>query len=177
MIDIIGTIYTPGTYDTEGNELTPPVEQDGYHVNTVILIPDMEPYQIEPATPRRVFAGQETFCLKFADRDEWLALGYETTDEEGNQVIDMATIAAEYQKHKKRASMCVGPYQIRKALRDAGLIDQVQAFADAADVEIQEAWQHSTEFKRLAPMILAALDSLGIDEDTADQLFEYAKAI
>jgi hypothetical protein len=177
MIDIIGTIYDPGTYDEEGNELTPPVAQPGYHVNVIQLTDAMLSYVVEPATPSRTFAGQDTYYLRFADRDEWLSLGYETTDEEGNQVIDMAAIAAEYQKHKKRASMCVGPYQIRKALRDAGLIDQVQAFADAADVEIQEAWQHSTEFKRLDPMILAALDSLGIDEDTADQLFECAKSI
>ena len=177
MIDIIGIITEPGIYDTEGNEITPPVALEGFHVNSIILMPDMEPYQITPTTPRRVFAGAETFCLKFADRAEWLALGYETTDEDGNQVINDSALVVEYHKQQKRKNMIVGPYQIRKTLRDTGLIDAVQTFVNSADPEIQEAWQYSTEFKRLDPMIVAALDALGIDNDTADQLFEQAKLI
>jgi hypothetical protein len=177
MIDIIGTIYTPGTYDAEGNELTPPVEQPGYHVNTAIMLPGMEPYLIEPATPSRVFAGTTTHCLRFADRDEWLALGYETQDDEGEWQINDQPLAAEYHKQNARQSMVVGPYQIRKTLRDAGLLDAVKAFVDQADEDIQEAWTYSTEFKRLDPMILAALNALGIDADTADQLFEQAKLV
>lgn len=29
----IGVLSTPGTYDDEGNEVTPPVPQPGYHVD------------------------------------------------------------------------------------------------------------------------------------------------
>ena len=174
MINIIGNIYTPGTHDEDGNELTAQVLQEGYHVNVAILMPDMLPYQIEPTTPSRTFAEHETYYLQFVDRNEWLALGYETTDDEGNQVVDTSALTAEYLKQQRRKEIVVGPYQIRKALRDAGLIDTVKAFVESADPEIQEAWQYSTEFKRLDPTILAALDAMGIEEDTADELFEYA---
>jgi hypothetical protein len=177
MIDVIGEIYEQGEYDEQGNVIKEPTQKEGYFVNVIEVTPDLEPFVIHPATPTRVFAGAETYCLRFADRDEWLALGYETQDDDGEWQINDQALITEYQKQNARKTMVVGPYQIRKTLRDAGLLDAVKAFVDQADVEIQEAWQHSTEFKRLDPMILAALDSLGIDEDTADQLFECAKSI
>ncbi len=58
--DIIGTIYEPGTYDEEGNELTPPTPLDGWHVNVSYHFlkdwpTELDPYIIEPpATPYRV---------------------------------------------------------------------------------------------------------------------------
>jgi len=42
-IDTLGpVVITPGTYDEEGNELTPPVMDDWYHVNLRILEPKPE---------------------------------------------------------------------------------------------------------------------------------------
>ena len=36
---------------------------------------------VTPTSPVRMFAGRDdTICLKFANRDEWLGLGYEHTD-------------------------------------------------------------------------------------------------
>jgi hypothetical protein len=67
MYDIIGTLYTPGTYDDEGNELTPPVALPGWHVNSPHPVEGWEQYQVEPSSPRRVFAGHPTYCYVFPD--------------------------------------------------------------------------------------------------------------
>ena len=62
-VDVIGTIYDPGTYDEEGNELTPPVPHDGFHVNAKWM---REPHTRaviatipKPTTPRRIFLGDK----------------------------------------------------------------------------------------------------------------------
>ena len=39
-IDEIGTIYEGGTYDAEGEVITPPVALPGWHVNTLNLAPE-----------------------------------------------------------------------------------------------------------------------------------------
>ena len=77
--DIIGTIYTQGEYDSEGNVIVAPVAIDGYHVNiaTADLTEVLEPYVIVPVTPKQVLLGTPTTALKFASRDEWLAMGIE----------------------------------------------------------------------------------------------------
>lgn len=59
-IDVVGVITDPGTYDEEGNELTPPVPHDGYHVNAKFLkeLPvSFGIRTVNPATPRRIFLG------------------------------------------------------------------------------------------------------------------------
>lgn len=57
-IDIIGTIYTPGEYDDDGNAITPPAPTPGYHVNMLGDVPsEFWEYVIEPPeNPYRVFA-------------------------------------------------------------------------------------------------------------------------
>ena len=58
-IDEIGAIATtPGTYDEEGVELTPPVWDNRHHVNYQgAPIASWDTYRVTPATPRRLFAG------------------------------------------------------------------------------------------------------------------------
>ena len=59
-VDVIGIIYDPGTYDDDGNELTPPVAQDGWHVNAKweeSLPTTFATRAVSPATPHRGFAG------------------------------------------------------------------------------------------------------------------------
>ena len=86
-IDIIGTIYTPGTYDAEGNELTPAVPLPGYHVNVSRLAPEIEAFAITPDHPTRLFAGAPTYFLRFEDEADYLVTFYDIiqiADEEGN---------------------------------------------------------------------------------------------
>ena len=77
MLDIIGTIYTPGTYDAEGNVITEPTPIPGWHVNSPQPIEGWDAYKVEPATPLRVYAGHETFFYSFADEAEFTAKAIE----------------------------------------------------------------------------------------------------
>ena len=86
IYDLIGTIYKPtGTMlkDSEGNDYPEMKAVDGYHVNVLPpLAESLERYVVTPTTQMRVFAGREdTICLKFKDRAEWLSLGYEAVED------------------------------------------------------------------------------------------------
>ena len=92
IYDIIGTIYKPSGVmlaDEEGNEYPETValaDDSGnpyYHVNTLPPLDDkLEKFVVVPTTLSRVFAGRDdTICLKFKDRDEWLVQGYENVEE------------------------------------------------------------------------------------------------
>ena len=56
-------VLTPATFDPEGNELTPPVYEDGYFVNVRLLGNEngsiLDSFKVEPDTPQRVWAGVE----------------------------------------------------------------------------------------------------------------------
>ena len=77
MLDIIGTIYTPGTYDAEGNVITKPTPTPGWHVNSPQPIEGWDAYKVEPATPLRVFAGHTTHFYSFADEAAFTAAAIE----------------------------------------------------------------------------------------------------
>jgi hypothetical protein len=75
MIDILGTLYTPGTYGTNGQTMTvitEPVALPGYHVNTLEPVEGWDAYLVVPTLPRRVFAGAATTCYKFPSESEFL---------------------------------------------------------------------------------------------------------
>ena len=84
--DLIGTIYKASGViltDEEGNEYPEMKALEGYHVN--VLPQDnmslVEPFIVEVNSLSRVFAGRDdTVALKFANRDEWLALGIEVIE-------------------------------------------------------------------------------------------------
>jgi hypothetical protein len=55
-VDEIGIITKGGTYDTNGEVLTPPVPQPGWHVNTIGLAPEAwDAHRVVVNTPARVF--------------------------------------------------------------------------------------------------------------------------
>lgn len=60
-IDVIGDIYSEPVVDEDGEVVSPPVKEEGYHVNFACTIPDVfKPYIIpRPSTPERIFAGDE----------------------------------------------------------------------------------------------------------------------
>lgn len=56
-IDEIGVIYEGGTYDAEGEVITPPVALTGWHVNFAGEPPaDWDTYAVTPDQPVRVWA-------------------------------------------------------------------------------------------------------------------------
>jgi len=77
MLDIIGTVHTPGTYDAEGAELTPPVALAGWHVNSPFPVDGWAVHQVEPASPCRVFGGHPTFFYVFESEEAFKALALE----------------------------------------------------------------------------------------------------
>lgn len=57
-LDVVGIIYEGGTYDDEGNVITPPMPKPGWHVNALVIPDDWQEYVIDrPNKPHRVFAG------------------------------------------------------------------------------------------------------------------------
>lgn len=61
-IDEIGPIVTtPGTYDEDGNELTPPIVDDRHHVNLLGQHPDSwNDHLVIVNSPSRIWAGHST---------------------------------------------------------------------------------------------------------------------
>jgi hypothetical protein len=60
-LDPIGTIYTGGTYDAEGNVITAPTPISGYHVNAIGIAPDAwDEFLVVVNSPARVFLGGAT---------------------------------------------------------------------------------------------------------------------
>ena len=96
--DLIGTISKPTGVtltDSEGFEYPEMAAIDGYHVNVLpplsdttdeegnVIVNPLKAYVVEVNTPSRVFGGRsDLVCLKFTDRDEWLALGIEKEEDE-----------------------------------------------------------------------------------------------
>jgi hypothetical protein len=65
----------------------------------------------------------------------------------------------------------VTPLQIRRALRQFGMLDQVNAYVATQSGEVQDAWQFAIAISRNNPMVVAAATALGVD---ADALFRLA---
>ena len=60
-IDEIGTLYEGGTYDAEGEVITPPVALPGWHVNTLGLAPGAwDSHLIIVNSASRIFFGGPT---------------------------------------------------------------------------------------------------------------------
>jgi len=61
-LDIIGEVMLPGTYDADGNELTPPTPLPGFYVNLAIPGPlprTLAPFRGPYGSGGRIFAGTE----------------------------------------------------------------------------------------------------------------------
>lgn len=57
-LDVIGEITEGGTYDSEGNQITPPNILPGWHINYIGEIPEAwQEYLVAPVNPVRKFAG------------------------------------------------------------------------------------------------------------------------
>ena len=65
MTDIIGTLY-------DGAD--PPAALPGWHVNSPEPVTSWAAYEVQPATPHRVFAGHSTFFYVFPDQAAFEAL-------------------------------------------------------------------------------------------------------
>lgn len=68
--------------------------------------------------------------------------------------------------------------QARLAINTApGLRDQVEAAVAAADRDIQDYWEYSTEIHRDNPILVALAAQLGLTEQQVDDLFALARTL
>ena len=79
----------------------------------------------------------------------------------------------EWALRKKREAMVISRFQAREALRDADLLESVEAtiYADGVDARIVHAWDDVTEFRRTSPSIAAIAGLLGMSDEQIDDLF------
>lgn len=68
----------------------------------------------------------------------------------------------------------VTPLQIRRALLAQGLLDEVQAFVEAADLETRMAWEYAIQIDRDNALIAAAAEAIGATDADVDDLFRLA---
>lgn len=72
---------------------------------------------------------------------------------------------------KQSIPQSVTPRQIRLALSQAGLRQQVEDYVNSQDNAVQDSWHYSTGFDRTNPLILACQDALGKTEEELDAIF------
>ena len=66
------------------------------------------------------------------------------------------------------------PLQARKALRQVGLIDAVNAAVKASTPDVQDAWEFASEVRRNDPFLVTLSTSLGMTSQQLDALFVLA---
>lgn len=76
-----------------------------------------------------------------------------------------------------RRGMSVTPLQIRRALLRVGLLDDVTAFVEAADLETRMAWEYAVQIDRNNELIAAAAASIGTTDEDVDELFRLAATL
>jgi len=76
-----------------------------------------------------------------------------------------------------RSGLSCGPLQLRRALRQLGMMATVQAAMAQADEETQEAWEYASEIRRADPMIEAVRVALGKTDEEVDSLFLLAQTL
>ena len=76
-----------------------------------------------------------------------------------------------------RRATTVTPLQIRRALLQQGLLDEVQAFVEAADLETRMAWEYAVQIDRTNALIAAAAASIGTTDEDVDELFRLAATL
>jgi hypothetical protein len=76
-----------------------------------------------------------------------------------------------------RADMKCTAYQIRQALTQAGLRDQVEAAVAVGDQALLDAWHYAQTFERLHPKILEIGIALGQTEQQLDDLFTFGMTL
>jgi len=71
----------------------------------------------------------------------------------------------------------VTPRQIRLALYQIGLRQQVEDYVNSQDITVQDSWNYATQIERTNPLILACKFALGKTDEELDQLFILAASI
>ncbi|WP_370144567.1 hypothetical protein [Bradyrhizobium elkanii] len=71
----------------------------------------------------------------------------------------------------------VTPRQIRLALYEIGLRQQVEDYVNSQDITVKDSWNYATQIERTNPLILACKSALSKTDEELDQLFILAASI
>lgn len=72
----------------------------------------------------------------------------------------------------------VSPWQIRKALNQQGLRQQVEdAVANSGDNDLIDGWKYATSFVQDDPLVQAMAQALSLADDELKSLFELAQSL
>lgn len=78
----------------------------------------------------------------------------------------------------ERMAMVVSRLQARTALRRMGLFTAVDSFVNqSGDVELIDAWNNASEFRRFSATILNLASHFDLDDEALDNLFRQARLI
>lgn len=153
QLDVIGKLFTQST------ETTPAAELPGWHVNAPWPVAGWGAYKVNPTTPRRVFAGQQTIFYTFgAEADFLLAL------EDADLTPPKAVPTSVTRRQARQALLLAGKLQLVEPAI-AAIPDEMQR------TMVQIEWDDSLHFERNRPTLMALASALGMSSSDLDNLF------
>ena len=173
MIILGKIIDTPAVTDDEGNVVTPTTYKSGWHVDAPYPVPELEPYRVEPQSPRHTYAGATTYHYRFTDEAEFEAFKAQHTDEDDNWQLTPP---------KPKPPKQVTRRQFIQQLIYAGIRTQVEAaldqIQDDTQREIMKAWYlESQVFEIDRPELNQMIETLGFTEEYRDEFFRQASKL
>lgn len=109
----------------------------------------------------------------FVDRVNGAITGaYARSQYDGQEEVpdDSADVAAFLQAINPAPTLRVSPLQMRMALRQMGIIAQVDAYVAQQDPNMQDAWQYASTMPITNPMVVAVATALNVDLKSLFQL-------
>lgn len=173
MIVLGKIIDTPAVADDDGNVVTPATYKTGWHVDAPYPVPELEPYRVEPQSPRHTYAGTKTYHYRFADEAEFEAFKAQHTDAEGNWQLTPPP---------PKAPKSVSARQAHEALIRSGLyqaaLDTIDSIQDPVEKLLAENYFHkANEFERDNELLIAMAANMGLDDEQLDDLFREAATL
>lgn len=92
-------------------------------------------------------------------------------------LVDLSPEEQQARLNDWRRTLSVSPLQIRRALRQTGLLDNLTAYVEGSSVEVREAWEYAVQIDRTDPLIVGAAQSLGVTDAQVDDLFRLAATL
>lgn len=160
-IDEIGKMFTSAEFNELGEIITPAVEMDGWHVNSTEVVLDWSANRVNPVTPRRAFAGVDTFFYTFKDEASYLSI---------KELTDLTIPEIEQFDALSRI-------QVRKVLNKYNLRDTVETYMATAPREIQDEWKFRDSYERNNQLLLSVAELLNITDSQLNSMFREGKLL
>lgn len=176
MIDVIGILYDQPPINSKGEYTSPPQPLDGYHVNSTLLIEELENYQVIPNKPYRLFSGIETYFYVFADEQQAKELiGWNNEDGYTPKFIPVKN-APERIKSSKGLLVLA---EITDQDTGKNLFELLQLYmsSDTASVQEKIIYEREPYWYRDDALITGMAEMFNLSSDQVDDLFIQAGAL